>query len=86
MKANFKQTAGPYIALEDGSGNILLESGGFLLREKNPLDETVGASYKPSFTATTSFDGPATIKAVYNDSGTTQVRFNTEMTGKATYA
>ena len=53
----FKVVTGPGILREDGTGYILREDGGMLMREDNPVEQKTSAAFKTSITMKGTFDG-----------------------------
>jgi len=66
VKATFEVTTGPHIALEDGTGLIILETGDELLMEISPTEQNVKATFSGTLTTKATFLTGITTRGVFS--------------------
>lgn len=75
ISASFRENTGPHLQLEDDSGFILLEDGGELLLEDNPLNKLIKATFNSPVTIGCSFKD-VTVKATFVSTMTIKANFS----------
>ena len=75
ISASFKENTGPHLQLEDDSGFILLEDGGELLLENDPIITSIAVTFNSPLTIGCSFKD-VTVKATFISTITIKANFS----------